>query len=282
MNFHCPGFALHSGPQYSELMTAKLNFYTPVVFCLCFAAALFGQIDSYQLHANYGLPLARETFTISPGFQIVIDYGPDQQASRLELPPAAPSLDQPGVITQKRVDDILLELVPMSMRGKELGGVLNFMSRASWKSTDYEQVIINEPQDPDVPGRRTGVTVVFKSSATSLLGQIDSYHLRAKYGPPIARETFTIAPAFQMIVDYGPDQQACRLELPADQSGVLLELVPPSMRGKQLQSWSQITGAHSAISTTEYEHVGISQYGDASNGGPRTSVTFKRDECRSR
>jgi hypothetical protein len=271
--------------MYADLMTSTVTLLFSGAFCLAFASALFGQIDSYQLRAKYGPPLDRETFTIAPGYQIVVDYGPDRQIRRLELPPAAPSLDQPGVITAKRVDDILLELVPMSMRGKELGGVLNFMSRASLKSTDYEHVIISEPQDPDVPGRRTAVTVVFKSSATALFGQIDSYHLRAKYGPPIPRETFSVMTGFQLVVDYGSDQLACRLQLPADRKqadDVLLELVPPSMRGQQLQSWAAMTGAHSAISTTGYEQVSISQSGDASNGGPRTSVTFKRDECRSR
>jgi hypothetical protein len=258
-------------------MTARLTSHIPVIFCFGFAVALFGQIDSYQLRAKYGSPLDRETFTISPGYQIVVDYGPDQQASRLELPPYAPSLEQPGVITQKRVDDILLELVPMSMRGKELGGALNFMSRASQKSTDYEHVIISEPQDPDASGRRTGVTVVFKSSATALLGPIDSYHLRAKYGAPVARETFSVLTGFQLVVDYGPDQQACRLELPADRKqadDVLLELVPASMRGKQLGSGASMTGAFSNVSFTQYEHVVVSE------SESRVSLSFRRDECR--
>jgi hypothetical protein len=247
---------------YAQLMAAKLTSLAPLIFCLSFAAALFGQIDSYQLRAKYGPPLDRETFTISPGYQIVVDYRPDRQVSRLELPPDAPSLDQPGVITAKRVEDILLELVPASMR---------------------EDVIISEPQDPAVPGRRTAVTVIFKSSGTALFGQIDTYHLRAKYGPPLARETFTLPPGYQIIVDYGPDQQACRLEVPADRKeadDVLLELVPMAMRGKQLQSWLTISGAHSAISTVHYERVVISKSGDASNGGPRADVTFKREVCR--
>jgi hypothetical protein len=259
-------------------MTARLASHIPVIFCLCFASALFGQIDSYQLRAKYGSPLARETFTISPGFQIVVDYGPDQQVSRLELPPYAPSLDQPGGITQKRVDDILLELVPMSTRGKELGSGLNFMSRASIKFTEYEHVFISEPQDPDYAGRQAGVTVVFKSSATSLFGQIDPYHLRAEYGPPIARETFSVLTGFQLVVDYGPDQQACRLELPADRKqadDVLLELVPLFMRGKQLNIGVFMSGPNS-IKYTMYEHVVISE------SGSRVSMSFNREVCRNR
>jgi hypothetical protein len=260
-------------------MTAGSTSHIPVIFCLGFAAALFGQIDSYQLRAKYGPPLDRETFTISPGYQIVVDYGPDHQASRLELPPAAPSLDQPGVITQKRVDDILLELVPMSMRGKEIRSMLQSFGVLSIKSTEYEHVIISEPQGPSQTGLRTGVTVVFKSSATSLFDQIDSYHLRAKYGPPLDSETFTIVPGFELIVDYGPDQQACRLALPADRKQVddfLLELVPMPMRGKQLNGGAFMSGPN-IIKFTFYEHLVISEPGNA-NG--RVSVSFNREVCR--
>ncbi len=269
-------------------MTARRSIDVPVFFCLCFAPALFGQIDSYQLRSKYGPPLDRETFTISPGYQIVVDYGPDQQVRQLELPPDAPSIEQPEVMTAKRVDDILLELVPTSMRGKELGGVLNFVSRASLKSTEYEHVIISEPQDPDVPGRRTGVTVVFKSSATSLVGQIDSYQLRAKYGPPLDQEMFTISPGFQILVDYGPDQQACRLDVPLNQTGVrsrkqaddvLSELAPMSMRGKQLSSGIFMSGLYS-VKHTVYQHVVIYEPGSANAVPNRLSVSFNREVCR--
>jgi hypothetical protein len=76
-----------------------------------------------QLLAKYGLvgceaPLDRETFTISPGFEIVVDYAANQEVKRIELPGTAP--DQSGASTAQQVDEALLELVPMSMRGKEI------------------------------------------------------------------------------------------------------------------------------------------------------------------
>jgi hypothetical protein len=123
-------------------MTTKLSFYIPVIFCLCFAAALFGQIDSYHLRAKYGPPLARETFTISPGFQIIVDYGPDQQVCRLELP-----LNQPGLSSRKQADDVLLELVPMSMRGKQLGlGSSMTGAHSAISSAHYEHVVISQSE----------------------------------------------------------------------------------------------------------------------------------------
>jgi len=131
-------------------MTMRWAPRIPVLVCIAFTAALFGQIDSYQLRAKYGPPLARETFTISPDFQVIVDYGPDQQVCRLELPASVTA------------DDTLLELVPMSMRGKNLGTMFVFMGRASVKMTEYEHVFIGEPQDPDHHGLRTGVNLVFK------------------------------------------------------------------------------------------------------------------------
>jgi hypothetical protein len=142
--------------MYADLMTSRATLLLSSAFCLGFASALFGQIDSYELRAKYGQPLARETFTISPGFQMVVDYGPDQQVCRLELPANGHSA------TQQQVDDILLQLVPMSVRGKELGSGFNFVGRASIKFTDYEHVSLGEPQGPDRPGGRTGVSVTFK------------------------------------------------------------------------------------------------------------------------
>lgn len=142
-------------------MTIRWTCRIPVLVCIAFTAALFGQIDSYQLRAKYGPPLARETFTISRDLQVIVDYGPDQEVCRLELPASVPS------ITGQRVDDILLELVPMSIRGKNLGTMFVFMGRPSVKITEYEYVTISEPQDPDHPGLRTGVNLIFKREECS-------------------------------------------------------------------------------------------------------------------
>jgi hypothetical protein len=125
---------------YAELMTARFTSLLPLIFCVGLASSLFGQIDSYQLRAKYGPPLDRETFTISPGFQIIVDYGPDRQACRLEIP-----LNQPGVSSPKQVDGVLLDLVPMSMRGKQLSSLITSSGHSSVTSTVYEHVVVNEP-----------------------------------------------------------------------------------------------------------------------------------------
>lgn len=79
---------------------------------------------------------------------------------------------------------------------------------------------------------------------------LDTSALRAKFGSPLNRETFHIPPGFDLVVDYGPSNQVCRLEVPAlmpidekvekvQNSAVmeqrmydfLAEVVPPSIRG---------------------------------------------------
>ena len=135
------------------------------------------------------------------------------------------------------------------------------------------------------------IFVGFSLSASSQL--LDAYKLRDKYGPPLDRETFTVRPGIEMVVDYGPSKQVCRLQLPSGtQYGgtvpvdavtkekiemVLEEVVPPSLRGKELGRRTMATGVP-MMSFTEYEHVTISESknGDIGNG---ITVTFKNAAC---
>src|SRR5260370_37819757 len=62
-------------------------------------------------------------------------------------------------------------------------------------------------------------TLCFFALAVSAFAQIDgsqfATELRAKYGPPLARETFTARPGIEMIVDYAANGHVCRIQLPA-------------------------------------------------------------------
>jgi hypothetical protein len=110
-----------------------------------------------ELRAKYGPPHGN-TFTVSPGFEIVVEYEPDGQIRRIEFPGTAP--DAIGATTPQRVDEVLLELVPISMRGKEIGtGVKRF--GVFTRYTLYEHVMITEAEDPWVSGQRRSLTVLF-------------------------------------------------------------------------------------------------------------------------
>jgi hypothetical protein len=127
--------------------------------------------------------------------------------------------------------------------------------------------------------------------ALPALAQLDSAALRAKFGTPLHRETYHVPRGFDLIVDYGAENQVCKLEVHAlppreDRSGpynpkqemeaFLLDLVPSSMRGKELGRFAGMTGAFSGFSGVRYEHVTISQ----PDRSETMTVSFKSDDCR--
>jgi len=102
---------------------------------------------------------------------------------------------------------------------------------------------------------------MFAGFAASALPQLDGAKfagdLRAKYGPPLAREVFVVLPGVEMVVDYAANGNVCRIQLPPTgpdrrQPGVttpqaiddfLAELLPPAMRGKELRRTMMAFGA---------------------------------------
>jgi hypothetical protein len=118
-------------------------------------------------------------------------------------------------------------------------------------------------------------------------GQMDTSTLRAKYGEPLARETFKVRPNIEAVVNYGTGHQVCSIEMSQAQFAtrqevdqVVDELAPPSTRGKLLNRGFAASGRLSEA-TTIYEHVTISEPQDPDHPGRRTSVTitFKRPDC---
>ena len=126
-------------------------------------------------------------------------------------------------------------------------------------------------------------SVVALLLASTMVAQTDwagfAAGLRSKYGPPLLRETFVPRPGIQMAVDYAANGNVCRIELPpTTPDDFLLELIPISLRGKELRSASMQAGLLS-VKFTEYENVSISE---SFNGTGRTGVTvsFPKEQCR--
>ena len=144
-------------------MTAKPNFSLLAICGFGFALSAFAQIDGSRfasdLRAKYGPPLARETFTARPGIQMIFDYAANGHVCKIELPPMGPGRE-PGMKTGQAVDDFLLELAPLTMRGKELGKFYSAMGAISMSSVEYENLIISESLQGS---RRTGITVLFRN-----------------------------------------------------------------------------------------------------------------------
>jgi hypothetical protein len=112
--------------------------------------------------------------------------------------------------------------------------------------------------------------------------QLDSAALRAKFGAPLNRETFRVRPGLDIAVDYGTGGQVCAIEIPVlaaqkDTDAFLAELVPDSMRGKELhRMMGQMSLAW--VSFVEYEHFTITATGHGDTRNP-TTLRFKTEGC---
>jgi hypothetical protein len=138
---------------------------TFAILALIFASTVFGQIDSSGLKAKFGSPLNREVFTVRPGIEMIVDYSPiANHACALKFPgEAMPPDAKPGVgINPKKIiDELVAEIVPLAMRGKELGGMCEQMGLQGMCSKDYEHVMVMESMTGN---QRTAVVVRFKTA----------------------------------------------------------------------------------------------------------------------
>jgi hypothetical protein len=139
------------------------------IFDLIFAASAFGQMDGTTLRAKFGAPLNREVFTVRPGIEMIVDYSPTgNHVCRLELPGQAPMpADAPmgvGINIKKPIDELLAEIVPLSMRGKAGASSCMQAGMIGMCSTDYEHVSVVESLNG---GQRTAVIVRFKMAGCS-------------------------------------------------------------------------------------------------------------------
>jgi len=141
-------------------MTSLRVFFMLTTLILSVSAQVDGGKFASDLRAKFGAPLARETFVAPNGIEMIVDYAANGHVCRMQLPPIAPSTTQSGVKTPLALDEFLMELVPMAMRGKEMGHLYEMMSRASQSVVEYENVTISESL---IDSRRTGVTVAFKN-----------------------------------------------------------------------------------------------------------------------
>jgi hypothetical protein len=95
--------------------------------------------------------LNRETFRIPPELDVAVDYGAKGQVCSIQIP---------VLPTQQETDGFVSELVPDSMRGKELGRMAQQMSLAWMSAVEYERVWISETGHGDT---RNATTVRFKT-----------------------------------------------------------------------------------------------------------------------
>ena len=145
-----------------------------LICCLFCALPAAAQLDSSALRAKYGAPLNRETFHMPAGFDLVVDYGSNQQVCRLEVPALMPSDENPAntQVMHQRMYDFLAGLVPAAMRGKEGNrGAMVMGAAASLQFTEYEFVSVAELQQGTEPSARSTIRVTFKNAGCEPAGQ---------------------------------------------------------------------------------------------------------------
>jgi hypothetical protein len=123
------------------------------------------QLDSAALRVKYGSPLNRETFHMPAGFDLVVDYGTNNQVCKLGVPALMPTNEQVSNAAEmkQRMYSFLAELVPYSMRGKELNQGAMVMGIMSTLFVEYEHVTVVETRDDNQPCGNNTITVTFKN-----------------------------------------------------------------------------------------------------------------------
>jgi len=145
-------------------MRSKLRLAQSLVCCFSFTLPAIAQLDSAALRTKYGKPLNRETFHTAAGFDLVVDYGSNSQVCKLQVPALMPTTEQVSNTAEmkQRMYDFLIELVPESMRGKELRRMASVTSAsASVSSIEYEHVTVSELQAGQPFGHDNAITVGF-------------------------------------------------------------------------------------------------------------------------
>jgi hypothetical protein len=141
-------------------------------WCLIFALPAAAQLDSNTLRAKYGAPLSRETYHLPQGFDLTVDYGAANQVCKLEVPAEMPpQANASGPFNpRQQMQDFLAELVPNSMRGKELGRLINYQGAVSDSVIQYEHVTMSEIRYANGLARGQTITVMITN---------DGCHFRA-------------------------------------------------------------------------------------------------------
>ena len=100
------------------------------------------------------------------GFDVIVDYGEGDQVCKIHVPALMPTDKVMRAAEMKQhMYDFLADLVPDSLRGKELGrGMMISGATISMSVVEYERVIINEVQYANQPfGADNTITVTFKN-----------------------------------------------------------------------------------------------------------------------
>ena len=135
---------------------------------LLIAAASFVLTPSSQdLHNRYGEP-DMERFIVRPGIDLTAEYGSDHLACQALIEPPQSLVhqeEQPPLMSSDGVSEVLEEIAPATMRGKEILAAIRVSGCNEAHINDYEKVSIMRSKhtcDPSSPDQDVRTTVMFK------------------------------------------------------------------------------------------------------------------------
>ena len=134
---------------------------------LLLAAYLANPQSSSELRSRYGEPDI-ERFIVRPGISLTVEYGSDRLACEMLIESPLPLFhgdEQTRYMSSDDVTSVLDELVPVGMRGQQIGDFIQEMGRSRYDLIQYENVSIGRSTDEGVPlkpEREIRANVIFK------------------------------------------------------------------------------------------------------------------------
>jgi hypothetical protein len=130
------------------------------------ASAVLTQSSS-EFHSRYGEPDV-ERFTARPGISLAVEYGSDHLACQALIELAQPLIHQEErahFMSSERVSEVLEEVAPIAMRGKEISTMIDVSGCNEVHMTDFENVFIvrsTHTCDPSSQDRDVRTAITFK------------------------------------------------------------------------------------------------------------------------
>ena len=124
-------------------------------FLIVTTSVLLSQ-SSQDFHNLYGEP-DRERFTARPGISLTVEYGSDHVACHALIEPPQPltyTEDHAPLMSSEGVSEVLDEVAPVAMRGKEINAAVLVSGCNEAHVTEYEDVSIMRSTHTCVPASR--------------------------------------------------------------------------------------------------------------------------------
>jgi hypothetical protein len=138
-----------------------------VAGCLLVAASIVPTPSSQELHNRYGEP-DMERFNARPGISVTVEYGSDHLACQILIEPPQSLIHQEAqamLMSSEGVSEVLEDIVPVAMRGKEISTTVSSIGCNEDWMTDYENVSIMRAThtcDPSSADQDIRTVIVFK------------------------------------------------------------------------------------------------------------------------